>query len=147
MAHHYPAHAQNQAYQSYPAPAAYGYSAPAYYPGYQPRPGGGYAFDGAVGATSAQPQVGPHSAPELPGVTPQLASHVMERLVSSELRDAGFESAEAGALRRLEREVAECELFALWLNAARMFNSHRQSCRSYMNARTTMPTLHTERIR
>ncbi|EIW61872.1 uncharacterized protein TRAVEDRAFT_35317 [Trametes versicolor FP-101664 SS1] len=107
MAHHYPAHTQNQAYQSYPAPAAYGYSAPGYYPGYQPRPGGGYAFDGAVGGTSAQPQVGPHSAPELPGVTPQLASHVMERLVSSELRDAGFESAEAGALRRLEREVAE----------------------------------------
>ncbi|KAI0356566.1 hypothetical protein OH77DRAFT_1589013 [Trametes cingulata] len=104
MAHHYPAHTQTQTYQSYPAPAAYGYAAGSYYPGYPPRPGAGYPYDGGVAGTS-QPQVGP-SAPELPGVSPQLASHAMQRLISSELRDAGFESAEAGAVRRLELEVA-----------------------------------------
>ncbi|KAI0824612.1 hypothetical protein BC628DRAFT_1410748 [Trametes gibbosa] len=107
MAHHYPAHTQNQAYQPYPNAAAYAYSAPGYYPGYPPRPGAGYTFDPATAGTSAQSQVGPHSAPELPGVSPQLASHAMQRLLSSELRDAGFDSAEASAMRRLEREVAE----------------------------------------
>ncbi|KAI0637877.1 hypothetical protein C8Q77DRAFT_1153577 [Trametes polyzona] len=109
MAHHYPPHAQSQAaaYQAYPAPTAYGYTPTTYYPGYPPRPGAGYTFDPAAAGTSNQPQVGPHSAPEVPGVSPQLASHAMQRLVSSELRDAGFDSAEAGALRRLEREVSE----------------------------------------
>ncbi|KAI0676935.1 hypothetical protein C8Q78DRAFT_1073688 [Trametes maxima] len=110
MAHHYPAHAQAQAYQSYPAPAAYAYTAapaPGYYPGYPPRPGAGYTYDASMAGTSSQPQMGPHSAPELPGVTPQLASHALQRLIISELRDAGFDSAEGGAVRRLEREVAE----------------------------------------
>ncbi|KAI0771931.1 hypothetical protein BD413DRAFT_604070 [Trametes elegans] len=105
MAHHYPAHTQAQTYQSYPAPATYGYAAPGYYQGYPPRPAAGYPYDAA--GTSSQPQVGPHTAPELPGVSPQLASHAMQRLISSELRDAGFESAESGAVRRLELEVAE----------------------------------------
>ncbi|KAI0370204.1 hypothetical protein BV20DRAFT_966828 [Pilatotrama ljubarskyi] len=104
MAHHYPAHTQTQTYQPYPAPAAYGYTAGSYYPGYPPRPGAGYTYDGGVAGTSAQ--VGPRSAPELPGVSPQLASHAMQRLISSELRDAGFESADAAAVRRLELEVA-----------------------------------------
>lgn len=117
MAHHYPPHTQNQAaYPPYPPAAAYGYSAPGYYPGYPPRPGAGYTFDPAAAGTSAQWQVGPHSAPELPGVSPQLASHAMQRLLSSELRDAGFDSAEASAMRRLEREVAECASMVLRLN-------------------------------
>ncbi|KAI9001266.1 hypothetical protein BD414DRAFT_533026 [Trametes punicea] len=106
MAHHYPAHTQTQTYQPYPAPATYGCPS-GYYPGYPPRPGAGYPYDAAAAASSSQqPQVGPHSAPELPGMSPQLASHVMQRLISSELRDAGFGSAEAGAIRRLECEVA-----------------------------------------
>ncbi|KAL7282169.1 hypothetical protein PYCCODRAFT_1439056 [Trametes coccinea BRFM310] len=105
MAHHYPAHTQAQTFQSYPAPGTYGYT-PGYYPGYPPRPGAAYPYDAAAAGAAQQPQVGPHSAPEIPGVSPQLASHAMQRLISSELRDAGFESAEAGAIRRLELEVA-----------------------------------------
>lgn len=106
MAHHYPQHAQAQGYQPYPA-ANYGYTA-AYYPGYPPRTGTqGYAYD-AAGAALNHPQGGPPTAPEIPGVSAQLASHAMQRLISAEMRSVGFESAETGAIRRLELEVAAC---------------------------------------
>ncbi|RDX53223.1 hypothetical protein OH76DRAFT_1399852 [Lentinus brumalis] len=101
MAHHYPQHAQTQGYQPYPA-ANYGYSA-AYYPAYPSRSGAqGYAYDPA----GNHPQGGPPTAPEIPGVSAQLASHAMQRLISAEMRSVGFESAETGAVRRLELEVA-----------------------------------------
>ena len=112
MAHHYPPHAQAPGYPSYPAAApAASYSYPAgYYPGYSPRPGAsGYAFDPAAAGASAYAQGGPPTAPEIPGVSAQLASQALQRLISVEMRDAGFESAEGGALRRLELEVASCE--------------------------------------
>ncbi len=103
MAHHYPQHAQTQGYQPYPA-ANYGYSA-AYYPAYPSRSGAqGYAYDPA----GNHPQGGPPTAPEIPGVSAQLASHAMQRLISAEMRSVGFESAETGAVRRLELEVAAC---------------------------------------
>ena len=112
MAHHYPPHAQTPGYQSYPpaAPAAtYGYTA-GYYPGYPPRPGAaGYTFDPAGGAASAYPQGGPPTAPEISGVSSEIASKALQRLISVEMRDAGFESAEGGAMRRLELELASCE--------------------------------------
>ena len=107
MAHHYPPHAQAQPQgqptaHGYPVYAA-GHSA-AFYVGY---PGvAGYPFDpNAVGAPKHVP-----TAPEIPGVSPQLASHAIQRLISFEMRDAGFETAEAGAVRRLELEVVSCEL-------------------------------------
>ncbi|KAI0663110.1 hypothetical protein C8Q70DRAFT_1050800 [Cubamyces menziesii] len=105
MAHHYPAHTQTQAYQSYPTTTPYGYTT-GYYPGYPHRPAPGYPYDAAAGTSAQQPHAGPHPAAEIPGVSSQLASHAMQRLISSELRDAGFESAEIGAVRRLELEVA-----------------------------------------
>ncbi|RPD74346.1 hypothetical protein L226DRAFT_560599 [Lentinus tigrinus ALCF2SS1-7] len=104
MAHHYPQHAQTQGYQPYPA-ANYGYTA-AYYPAYPARSGAaGYPYDPA-GAALTHPQGGPPTAPEIPGVSAQLASHAIQRLISVEMRDAGFEAAEPGAIRRLELEVA-----------------------------------------
>ena len=107
MAHHYPPHAQAQPQGQ---PTAHGYPvyaashSAAFYVGY---PGvAGYPFDpNAVGAPKHVP-----TAPEIPGVSPQLASHAIQRLISSEMRDAGFETAEAGAVRRLELEVVSCEL-------------------------------------
>ena len=101
MAHHYPPHTQAQAqpaapsYASYPA-APFGYPSNFYasYPA-------GYAYDST---TSGAPAYVP-TAPEIPGVSARLASHALRRLISSEMRDAGFESAEAGAVRRLELEI------------------------------------------
>ncbi|KAM5535705.1 hypothetical protein V8D89_010692 [Ganoderma adspersum] len=109
MAHHYPPHTQTPGYQSYPAAApgaTYGYTA-GYYPGYPPRPGAaGYTFESAAGGASAYSQGGPPTAPEIPGVSSELASKALQRLIYVELRDAGFESAEGGAMRRLELELA-----------------------------------------
>ncbi|KAI0722973.1 hypothetical protein C8Q76DRAFT_380608 [Earliella scabrosa] len=102
MAHHYPPHTQTQGYQSYQT-VPYAYTTN-YYAGYAQRPGApGYTFDTGVALT--HPQGGPPAAPEIPGVSAQLASHALQRLISSEMRDAGFESAESGAIRRLELEV------------------------------------------
>lgn len=106
MANHYPAHAQAQGYQAYPA-AQYGYPA-TYYPGYPPQPGVQVFSFNDPAAGSARPQGGPPTAPEIPGVSSQLASHCLHRLISAEMRDAGFESAEPGAMRRLELEVVAC---------------------------------------
>ncbi len=112
MAHHYPPQAQAPGYQSYPtaAPAAtYGYTA-GYYPGYPPRAGAaGYAFDPAAVGASAYPQGKTPTAPEVPGISSELASKALQRLISVEMRDAGFETAEGGAMRRLELELASCE--------------------------------------
>ncbi|KAI0751431.1 hypothetical protein C8Q80DRAFT_1268666 [Daedaleopsis nitida] len=103
MAHHYPPHTQTQGYQSF-ANTPYGFNT-GFYAGYPPRTGAaGYAFDGAAGAN--HPHGGPPTAPEIPGVSSQLASHALQRLISHEVRDAGFESAEQGAIARLELEVA-----------------------------------------
>ena len=105
MAHHYPPHTQTQGYQSYQT-VPYAYTTN-YYAGYAQRPGApGYTFDTGVALT--HPQGGPPAAPEIPGVSAQLASHALQRLISSEMRDAGFESAESGAIRRLELEVVAC---------------------------------------
>jgi len=46
------------------------------------------------------------SDPADPAVTPEVASKALQRLVSSELKNAGFERAAQPALERLEHEVA-----------------------------------------
>ena len=57
----------------------------------------------------------PHTAPDVPAVSSELASHALERLVSAELSHAGFDSAEPAALRRLELEVIACSFATLAL--------------------------------
>lgn len=46
--------------------------------------------------------------PPEPSVTPRVASKAIERLVTIELQNAGFERAVQPALERLEVEVATC---------------------------------------
>jgi len=48
----------------------------------------------------------PPPPPDFASVTPQIASQTVQRLISSQLRDAGYEAAQPQALRRLEIEVA-----------------------------------------
>ena len=50
------------------------------------------------------------SAPEFADVTPKIASQVVQRLASSELRHAGFDSADPAALTLLELECVGCAL-------------------------------------
>ena len=110
MAHHYPPHIQTQGYQSYSGTAPYGYAGGYYPAGFPSRPGAsGYTFDSATpGAALTHPQGGPPAPPEIPGVSAQLASDSIQRLIAVEMRDAGFVSAETGAMRRLEQEVVAC---------------------------------------
>jgi hypothetical protein len=51
--------------------------------------------------------------PDLTGVSHKVASQSIRRLISGELRDAGFVGAQPGAMSRLEREVIAC-WFALF---------------------------------
>ncbi|KAG6918899.1 hypothetical protein DXG01_010554 [Tephrocybe rancida] len=48
---------------------------------------------------------GPPPPPDLTSITPAVASHSLQRLISTELRDVGFKSAQKDALRRLELDV------------------------------------------
>ncbi|KAF9468975.1 hypothetical protein BDZ94DRAFT_1279478 [Collybia nuda] len=57
-------------------------------------------------------QVKPSPAPDLPppppdftSITPAVASQAIQRLISAELRDVGFDSAHAAAVKRIELEV------------------------------------------
>ncbi|KAJ6629231.1 hypothetical protein B0H10DRAFT_1651842, partial [Mycena sp. CBHHK59/15] len=47
----------------------------------------------------------PPPPPDLTSITPRVASEAIQRLLVSELRDAGFSSAQPLALERLERDV------------------------------------------
>lgn len=47
--------------------------------------------------------------PAPPSVTPQVAAQALQRVISSQLKDAGFYSAEPHALQKLELEVASRE--------------------------------------
>lgn len=106
----------SQSYNSYQAPyTQYGQPTPAHYasqypqaplpPGYAP-----YAAPppGAVKQGSPPPETPVPVVPVVPAVTPELASRAMERLLSMELRDIGFDAAEPAALKRLELDVAAC---------------------------------------
>ncbi|KAK7470899.1 hypothetical protein VKT23_002315 [Stygiomarasmius scandens] len=60
-------------------------------------------FSHSLDQTPAEPPRPP--SPPQPAVTPQVASQSIQRLVSSEFRDAGFEGAQPSALYRLEQEA------------------------------------------
>jgi transcription initiation factor TFIID subunit 8 len=48
--------------------------------------------------------------PSEPSVTPAVASRAMERLVLTELKNAGFEKAAQPAVQRIEQELTTCML-------------------------------------
>ncbi|KAI0939570.1 hypothetical protein AcW1_004561 [Taiwanofungus camphoratus] len=99
---YYPPQAYGQYQTQYPSypnqnhyPSQYSPQTPtATYPVYQPSQ-----------IKQGTPPPEPQPAPELPAITPGLASNALQRLLSLELRDIGFDSAQPAALRRLELEV------------------------------------------
>jgi transcription initiation factor TFIID subunit 8 len=50
----------------------------------------------------------PPPPPDLTSITPEIASRVIRRLVVSECRDAGFDSAQLPAVKRIEIELIAC---------------------------------------
>jgi hypothetical protein len=54
----------------------------------------------------------PPPPPVLASVTPPIASQTVQRLISTQLQDTGFDSVQPLAMRRLETEVAACEFVA-----------------------------------
>lgn len=91
--------------QYYPA----GYTAASTAPIVAPGALSYYAFSGNNTAQSdAKPgELAP--PPAEPTVTPKVAENAMRRLVTVELKHAGFEKAEPMAVRQLELEVQACE--------------------------------------
>ncbi|KZT12925.1 uncharacterized protein LAESUDRAFT_753960 [Laetiporus sulphureus 93-53] len=85
---------------------------PSQYPA-QGQPLAGYPVYPPGQAKPATPPPEPHTAPELSAVSPELASHALQRLVSAELRGNGFETAEPATLIRLELEVAAWAVFTV----------------------------------
>ncbi|KAK1232398.1 hypothetical protein PQX77_004468 [Marasmius sp. AFHP31] len=60
----------------------------------------------AVSANSASQEPPRPPSPVQPAVTPSVASTCVRKLISSELKGAGFDGAQAAAMERLEQEVA-----------------------------------------
>jgi transcription initiation factor TFIID subunit 8 len=50
----------------------------------------------------------PPPPPDFTSITPDVASQAIQRLISAELRDVGFDSAQAPAVKRIELEVIAC---------------------------------------
>ncbi|KAI0728795.1 hypothetical protein C8Q72DRAFT_795098 [Fomitopsis betulina] len=110
---HYPPQAYGVFQPQYPA-----YDGQNHYPSQYPAQGAHVAAYPAyppVQARLTSPPPEPHTAPDVPAVNSELASHAIERLASAELSRAGFDSAEPAALRRLELEVAACPSASLAL--------------------------------
>lgn len=60
-------------------------------------------------SSSAHPQ----RSPQPPGVTASVAQTAVDRLISAQLKEQGFDGAEPAALQRLGDEVAACAFTAL----------------------------------
>lgn len=56
--------------------------------------------------------------PDPLSVTPEIATQTVQVLLTAELKEAGFESAHASAVDRLEQEVVACMLSALAIRKA-----------------------------
>ncbi|KAJ6539114.1 hypothetical protein B0H19DRAFT_1314063 [Mycena capillaripes] len=81
-------------YSQYSAQAAsYG----SYFPTYNPLP--------PPPRVTPPPPDQPPPPPDLTSITPHVASKAIERLIMSELRDAGFSAAQPQTMERLERDV------------------------------------------
>ncbi|KAK7061520.1 hypothetical protein R3P38DRAFT_2829951 [Favolaschia claudopus] len=88
-------------YSQYAAQAQYNTQAAAY-PNYFPPT---YQPPAPPARVTPPPPDQPPPPPDLTSITPKVASEAIERLMLSELRDAGFSAAEPQALGRLERDV------------------------------------------
>jgi transcription initiation factor TFIID subunit 8 len=73
-----------------------------------PQPPPGYPLYTFQPARAPSPPPGPPTAPDIPTITPQIASKQVRRLIVSQLKMAEFESIEPRALQRLELEVVAC---------------------------------------
>ncbi|PCH41369.1 hypothetical protein WOLCODRAFT_100413 [Wolfiporia cocos MD-104 SS10] len=101
---HYPPQAYGAYQAQYPA-----YVNQSHYPPQYPAPNQqasvGYPVYPPAQPKSATPPPEPFTAPEITAVNSDVASHALQKLISLELRDAGFDSAQPAALHRLELEV------------------------------------------
>ncbi|EPQ59583.1 hypothetical protein GLOTRDRAFT_119628 [Gloeophyllum trabeum ATCC 11539] len=104
----------SQSYGHYPS-QAYQYT-PAQYqpPQYQPSAQGQYGVysqytpqfaPSSPSKFKSSPQPDPLSPPDLSSISPKVASQATQRLISTQLKSAGFDAAESIALQRLEAEV------------------------------------------
>ncbi|KAH0840115.1 hypothetical protein J3R83DRAFT_1091 [Lanmaoa asiatica] len=70
-----------------------------------PQPPPGYPLYALQPAKAPSPSPGPATAPDIPTISPQIASREVRKLIVSQLKIGEFESIERRALQRLELEV------------------------------------------
>jgi transcription initiation factor TFIID subunit 8 len=80
----------------------------------------------------------PPPPPDLTSITPEVASKAIERLIMSELRDAGFSAAQPQAMERLERDVVACARHTS-RSFVKLSHLSKQSLSDCMSGRTSMP--------
>ncbi|KAG5646434.1 hypothetical protein DXG03_003484 [Asterophora parasitica] len=98
---HYPSHYATAA--PLPASASFPSALPAGLPYFPPFPHA-HLTQAHVPAAPPEPPL-PPPPPDLTSITPDVATRALQRLISAELRDAGFHSAHSDAVRRIEVEV------------------------------------------
>ncbi|KAF8450310.1 hypothetical protein L210DRAFT_3520269 [Boletus edulis BED1] len=70
-----------------------------------PQPPPGYPLYALQPARAPSPPPGPPTAPDIPTISPQIASNQVRKLIVTQLKMAEFEAIEPRALQRLELEV------------------------------------------
>ena len=73
-----------------------------------PQPPPGYPLYTLQPVKAPSPPPGPPTAPDIPTISPQIASKQVRKLIVSQLKIAEFDSIEPQALHRLELEVVAC---------------------------------------
>ena len=73
-----------------------------------PQPPPGYPLYALQPVKPPSPPPGPSTAPDIPTISPQIASDQVRKLIISQLKSAEFNAIEARALHRLELEVVAC---------------------------------------
>ncbi|KAN0097264.1 hypothetical protein V8E55_001710 [Tylopilus felleus] len=106
----YPPYGTYQApYPAYPVPPpGQPMAAPTampHFPPHFPQPPPGYSLYALQPAKAPSPPPGPPTAPNIPTISPEIASKQVRKLIVSQLKMAQFESIKPRALQRLELEV------------------------------------------
>lgn len=108
----YPPYGTYQApYPAYPIPPGQPMvpaAALSHFTAHFPQPPPGYPLYALQPVKAPSPSPGPPTAPDIPTISPQIASRQVRKLIVSQLKIGEFESIEPQALQRLELEVVAC---------------------------------------
>lgn len=108
----YPYGTYQAPYPTYPLPPGQPMATAAALPHFTthfPQPPPGYPLYALQSTKAPSPSPGPATAPDIPAISPHIASRQVRKLIVSQLKIGGeFNAVEPQALQRLELEVVAC---------------------------------------